>query len=227
MRDEFHPVVDEYLETIGWLAEEGAPVISARIAERMGKSRPSVSEMLARLTANGYVHRAGRQILLTETGRRRALGVIRRHRLAERLLVEVLGLPWRDVHLEARRFAAVISDDVEKRLVELLGDPPTCPHGNPIPGTAKPPPDPGEQIRLAEAAPGQAVRLVRITQEVEADRASLGYLEDGGLVPGATGVVFERGPDGTVVVSLVGGSLALGPQLCERLFVVVDRNGGS
>ncbi|MGC9963126.1 MAG: metal-dependent transcriptional regulator [Acidimicrobiales bacterium] len=221
MGDELHPAVDGYLETIGWLAEEGGPVISAGVARRLGKSKASVSEMLERLVAGGYVERADRRILLTEAGKERARGVIRRHRLAERLLVDVVGLPWRDVHAEAGRFARVISDDVVERLVDLLGDPATCPHGNPIPGSASPLPEPGRQIRLADAAPGQNVRLARITQEVELDGASLGYLDEGGFVPGVKARVLERGPDGTLVVSVGGDVLPLGPRLCERLFVVI------
>ncbi|MGO8876897.1 MAG: metal-dependent transcriptional regulator [Acidimicrobiales bacterium] len=220
MRDEFHPAADEYLETIGWLAEEGGPVISARLAARLGKAKPSVSEMLERLVAGGYVERAGRHILLTEEGQRRALGVIRRHRLAERLLVDVIGLPWRDVHLEAGRFARAFSDELEQRLVALLGDPATCPHGNPIPGSATVTGDAGTQMPLADVAAGQVVRLVRVAQEIEADTASLGYLEDGGFRPGVAAAVLERGPDGTLVVSLDSGNLALGARLCTQLYVV-------
>jgi DtxR family Mn-dependent transcriptional regulator len=221
MRDEIQPVVEEYLEAIGFLVEEGAPVIQARIAQRMGKSAPSVSEMLDRLVTSGYVERSGRRIVLTETGQAQSRSVIRRHRLAERLLVDVIGLPWRDVHAEAERFEHVISDDVEERLVELLGDPATCPHGNPIPGSASPLPDLSRQIRLADADTGETVRLARLTEEVELDRASLAYLDDAGFIPGATGIIRGRTPDGTLVIEVGGSTLALGPHLSERLFVVV------
>jgi DtxR family Mn-dependent transcriptional regulator len=221
MRDEIQPVVEEYLEAIGFLVEEGAPVIQARIAQRMGKSAPSVSEMLDRLVTSGYVERSGRRIVLTETGQAQSRSVIRRHRLAERLLVDVIGLPWRDVHAEAERFEHVISDDVEERLVELLGDPATCPHGNPIPGSASPRPDLSRQIRLADADTGETVRLARLTEEVELDRASLAYLDDAGFIPGATGIIRGRTPDGTLVIEVGGSTLALGPHLSERLFVVV------
>jgi DtxR family Mn-dependent transcriptional regulator len=150
----------------------------------------------------------------------RSLRVIRRHRLAECLLVDVIGLPWRDVSVEAGRFEGVISVEVEQRIVALLDDPATCPHGNPIPGSRSQAADPDASICLADTAAGQTVRLVRMTQEVELDQASLGYLDDAGFVPGVTAVVLERGPDGTLVLSLDGGTLALGPFLCERLFVV-------
>ena len=128
---EFHPPVEEYLETMLALAEEGVPVIQARIAERLGRSAPSVSEMLERLIEDGFVSRQGRQLHLTESGRTLAEKVVRKHRLAERLLVDVIGLEWHKVHREAGRWEHVISDAVEARLVELLGDPATCPHCNP------------------------------------------------------------------------------------------------
>ena len=123
MTDGFHPPVEEYLETIQSLTEEGTTVIQARIAQRLGRSAPSVSEMLDRLTADGYIHRSGRTIGLTEQGRVLADSVIRKHRLAERLLVDVIGLPWHKAHLEAGRWEHVISDEVEERLVALLGNP--------------------------------------------------------------------------------------------------------
>jgi DtxR family transcriptional regulator, Mn-dependent transcriptional regulator len=220
MRDEIHAAVEDYLETIGFLVEEGGAVIQARIAQRMGKSAPAVSEMLDRLVSSGYVHRSGRQIVLTEAGLAQSRSVIRRHRLAERLLADVIGIPWRDVHAEASRFEHVISDDVEERLVELLGDPATCPHGNPIPGSLRPPPEDTEQIRLADADPDQVVRLARVSEEIELDVASLAYLEDAGFVPGAAAVVRTRTPDGTLVIDVAGRALALGPHLSERLFVV-------
>ncbi len=121
----YHPPVEEYLETIQSLTEEGTPVIQARIAERLGRSAPSVSEMLERLEADGYIARSGRAISLTGPGRTLADSVIRKHRLAERLLTDVIGLPWHKVHVEAGRWEHVISDEVEARLVELLGNPTT------------------------------------------------------------------------------------------------------
>ena len=110
---EYHPPVEEYLETMLSLAEEGVPVIQARIAERLGRSAPSVSEMLDRLREDGYVTREGRRLSLTESGQALAEKVVRKHRLAERLLVDVIGLEWHKVHREAGRWEHVISDDVE------------------------------------------------------------------------------------------------------------------
>ena len=164
------------------LAEEGVPVIQARIAERLGRSAPSVSEMLDRLTEDGYVTREGRRLSLTESGRELAQKVVRKHRLAERLLVDVIGLEWHKVHSEAGRWEHVISDDVEARLVELLGDPATCPHGNPIPGSRTPAPT-GPTRPLAEVPEGERVRLVRVSEEVETNLGSLALLDEGGLHP--------------------------------------------
>jgi DtxR family Mn-dependent transcriptional regulator len=220
MSQDFHPAVEEYLEAIGWLGEEGAPVIQARLAELLNRSTPAVSEMLERLAGAGLLERSGRHILLTDEGRRRALAAIRRHRLAERLFVDVLGLPWQSVHAEAGRFGRVISEEVAEHLVVLLGDPATCPHGNPIPGSASPLPDLAGQRRLASCAPGQAVRVTRVTQEIEGHEPSLGYLGEGGFLPGTVTVVVERGPDGTLVVATAEGDLALSPYLCERIVVV-------
>lgn len=218
MSDGFHPPVEEYLETIQSLSDEGTPVIQARIAERLGRSAPSVSEMLDRLSADGYLRRAGRVIELTPAGRALADSVIRKHRLAERLLVDVIGLPWHKAHLEAGRWEHVISDEVEQRLVALLGNPSTCPHGNPIPGA--PPPASALQVSLAEVEPGEQVRVERITEEVELDMASLVYLDEHGVVPGRVVQVRDRAPDGTLTLERDGALVALGPALCRQVFVV-------
>ena len=220
VRDEFHPPVEEYLQTIESLRQEGEPVIQARIAERLGKSPPSVSEMLDRLASDGYVDRAGRKITLTEKGEGVARSVIRKHRLAERLLVDVIGLPWHKVHAEAGRWEHVMSDDVEARLVELLGDPSTCPHGNPIPGSAHAPSERTSQVALADIAPGTDIRFERLTEAVELDLTSLRYLDDAGFIPGTTATVEMRAPDGTVVLRLNDRTLALGHDICGKLFVV-------
>ena len=183
---EYHPPVEEYLETMLSLSEEGVPVIQARIAERLGRSAPSVSEMLDRLREDGYVTRDGRRLSLTESGQALAEKVVRKHRLAERLLVDVIGLEWHKVHREAGRWEHVISDDVEARLVELLGDPATCPHGNPIPGSHSP--APSTPVRpLAEVDVGERVRLFRISEEVEFESRLVDPARRGRLHPGRRG----------------------------------------
>jgi DtxR family Mn-dependent transcriptional regulator len=217
---EFHPPVEEYLETMLSLAEEGVPVIQARIAERLGRSAPSVSEMLERLIDDGYVSRQGRRLDLTESGRALAEKVVRKHRLAERLLVDVIGLEWHKVHREAGRWEHVISDDVEARLVELLGDPATCPHGNPIPGAGSVG-APVSTRPLAEVGSGERVRLVRISEEVELNLGSLTLLGEGGFIPGVVAVVGGRDGEDNLEVQVEGGdeTLRLSPDLTDRLFV--------
>jgi DtxR family transcriptional regulator, Mn-dependent transcriptional regulator len=214
--DRFHPPVEEYLETIFALEEEGIPVIQARLAERLGKAAPSVSEMLDRLETDGLIARRGRRITMTPAGTALAEGVVRKHRLAERLLVDIIGLDWDKAHIEAGRWEHVISDDVEARLVVLLNHPTTCPHGNPIPGVV---PDGAGQRRLADAQPGEQVRLVRITESVEHEADSLTYLGDNGLTPGTTAVIQSRAPDGTLTLVLGDAAIALGPAMTERMFI--------
>ena len=216
MLDRFHPPVEEYLETIFALEEEGIPVIQARLAERLDKAAPSVSEMLDRLESDDLITRSARQITMTPKGTALAEGVVRKHRLAERLLVDVIGLDWDKAHIEAGRWEHVISDDVEARLVVLLDNPTTCPHGNPIPGVT---PDGAGQRSLAEAQPGEQVRLVRITESVEHEADSLTYLGDNGLTPGTTAVVQSRAPDGTLTLLLGDAAIALGPAMTERMFI--------
>jgi DtxR family Mn-dependent transcriptional regulator len=216
MQDRFHPPVEEYLETIFALEEEGIPVIQARLAERLGKAAPSVSEMLDRLEADDLIVRSSRQIAMTAKGAELAQGVVRKHRLAERLLVDIIGLDWDKAHLEAGRWEHVISDDVEDRLVVLLGNPTTCPHGNPIPGVEPVGP---EQRRLAEAQPGDRIRLERITESVEHEAASLSYLGEHGLTPGTTALIQERAPDGTLTLVVGEATIALGPAMTRRMFV--------
>jgi DtxR family Mn-dependent transcriptional regulator len=214
--DRFHPPVEEYLETIFALEEEGIPVIQARLAERLGKAAPSVSEMLDRLEADDLIARSARQITMTDKGAVLAASVVRKHRLAERLLVDIIGLDWDKAHVEAGRWEHVISDDVEAHLVVLLGNPTTCPHGNPIPGVEPVGP---EQRRLADAQPGDRIRLERITESVEHDTASLTYLGDHGLTPGSTALIQARAPDGTLTLVVGDEAIALGTAMTQRMFV--------
>src|SRR5215475_9762189 len=133
---EMHDTTEEYLESILAIEEEGVVPMRARLVERLGLSAAAVSETIGRLSEHGYVELHGdRSLHLTDKGRSLATTVVRRHRLAERLLVDVIGLEWEKVHREADRWEHAISSDVEEKLVELLGDPATCPHGNPIPGS--------------------------------------------------------------------------------------------
>src|SRR5438477_3216214 len=219
MHDGFHPPLEEYLEAIYELQEEGTPVIQARLAERLGHAPPSVSEMIGRLRGDGFLEPQGRALRLTPKGRKRAESVVRKHRLAERLLTDVIGLEWHKTHLEACRWEHVISDDVEARLVVLLGNPSTCPHGNPIPGTKAPR---RELTVLAELQPGDRVRLERVTEQVEVDMDSLTYLDSHGFVPGTDAEVSGRAADGTLTLTLEDGTIELAPDLAGQLFVAVS-----
>jgi DtxR family Mn-dependent transcriptional regulator len=216
MADGFHPPVEEYLEAIWELEEEGAQVIQARLAEHLNVSAPSVSEMIGRLRREGYVISKGRALSLTEAGRARAESVVRKHRLAERLLTDVIGLPWHKTHVEACRWEHVMSDEVEERLVSLLGNPATCPHGNPIPGAGG---DSRDLSALADFEPGDRLRLERVTEQVEVDLDALIYLDDHGFIPGAAAEVRAKAPDGTLTLDLDEGTIALGPSLASQLFV--------
>lgn len=214
----YHPPVEEYLETIHDLAEAGTPVIQARIAERLGRTAPSVSEMLDRLQADGYVERSGRRLELTGKGRTVAEGVVRKHRLAERLLVDVIGLEWHKAHLEAGRWEHVISDEVEARLVALLGNPSTCPHGNPIPGASVTEVR-VDQTPLSDVPVGGVVRLERITEDVGTDAAALALLYESGFIPGDCAQVVSRSDDSAVELRSGDSSFVLGRELSSRLYV--------
>jgi DtxR family transcriptional regulator, Mn-dependent transcriptional regulator len=212
---EFHPPLEEYLEAIWELNEEGISVIQARLAEHLGHSAPSVSEMVRRLKSDGYVELDGRFLSLTDKGMARAVSVVRKHRLAERLLTDVIGIPWHRTHVEACRWEHVISDEVEERLVAILDNPATCPHGNPIPGAGGKVP---QLWALAEFEPGDRIRLERVTEQVEVDMDALVYLDDHGFVPGTAAEVRSKAPDGTLTLELDDGTIALGPALAGQLF---------
>jgi DtxR family Mn-dependent transcriptional regulator len=216
VQDGFHPPLEEYLEAIWELEEEGTRVIQARLAEHLGHSPPSVSEMVRRLRDEGWVQVRDRALHLTPKGRERAVSVVRKHRLAERLLTDIIGLPWHKTHIEACRWEHVISDEVEERLVALLENPTTCPHGNPIPGAG---PERDDLLALAEVNLGDRVRLERVTEQVEVDLEALVYLDDHGFIPGADAEVRSRAPDGTVTLDLDEGTIALGPALTTQLYV--------
>ena len=182
---EMHDATEEYLETILELEEEGIVPIRARLVERLGvsapRSRSTSTDWSAAATPSSSTTAASE---LTTKGRELATTVVRRHRLAERLLVDVIGLEWEKVHREADRWEHAISADVEEKLVELLGDPATCPHGNPIPGSQALR-SPSAHVPLLDATPGE-VTVVRISEKLELDDAALHLLADAHLIPGET-----------------------------------------
>jgi DtxR family Mn-dependent transcriptional regulator len=197
---EYHDATEEYLEAILEIEEEGVIPIRARLVERLGLSAPAVSETVNRLVEHGYAELLDdRSLRLTEKGREVAISIVRRHRLAERLLLDVIGLEWEKVHKEADRWEHAISADVEEKLVALLGDPATCPHGNPIPGSTHKVEGPVSTL-LAQSGPGPVV-VRRISEKVEIDEGSLQFLADAHLTPGSNAVVIENGPTGVKVES--------------------------
>jgi DtxR family transcriptional regulator, Mn-dependent transcriptional regulator len=212
-----HPSAD-YLEALYELEEEGFPMVQAEIARWMGVSRPSVSEHVKRLVGDGLVSADGRTLGFTDSGREMAIALVRRHRLAEHLLIDVIGIPWHQAHQEAEVWERVISSQIEARLVEILGDPGACPHGNPIPGSSHEV-DVTELTALKDVRPGSTVTLRRLTEDLELELPVMRFLEESGLMPGAEIVVDGIGPDGSMSLSVSGRSAALGAELADNLWV--------
>ena len=215
--DARHPSAD-YLEALYELEEEGFPMVQAEIARWMGVSRPSVSEHVKRLVGDGLLTADGRTLGFTGAGREMAIALVRRHRLAEHLLIDVIGLPWHQAHQEAEIWERVISAQVEARLVEILGDPGACPHGNPIPGSSHEV-DVTQLTSLKDVHPGSTVTLRRLTEDLELELAVMRFLEESGLMPGAEIVVGGIGPDGSMSLAVAGRPAALGAELADNLWV--------
>jgi DtxR family transcriptional regulator, Mn-dependent transcriptional regulator len=209
----------DYLEAIYEMDEEGIATQQARVAEWLGVTAASVSEAVKRLTAKGLVEVGDeRRLRFTRAGRRAARTLVRRHRLAERFLVEVIGLRWHLAHEEATNWGHVISEEVEERLVEILGDPGSCVHGNPIPGSKN-------EARVDDLRPlhdvdaGDRVRLERLTEDLELDLSVMRYFEESGLMPGAEITVLGTAPDGTMTLEVAGEKVGLGGHLADNLWV--------
>lgn len=207
----------EYAEAIWEIEEEGIPVIQARIADWLGVSRAAVSEMMKRMEAEGLIT-TDPQINLTEEGRHLAEVIVRRHRLAERFLSEVLKLPWDKVHGEAEVWETMISDDVERAMWAAMDDPKTCPHGNPIPGAGYKPP---KMKPMAGMDVGEELELERISEELELDAEMMGFLDQSSLRPGARVELERRDPHGALTVLVNGTRVGVGAFAAERLFVAV------
>ena len=195
-----------YLRTIYDLEEEGVVPLRARIAERLEQSGPTVSQTVSRMERDGLLHVAGdRHLELTDKGRALAVAVMRKHRLAERLLVDVIGLPWEEVHAEACRWEHVMSEDVERRLVAVLDNPTTSPFGNPDPRPVRArrrrssAADEVDLVRLTELPAGSPVAVVvrQLTEHVQGDTELIARLKDAGVVPNAR-VTVEVNPLGGV-----------------------------
>jgi DtxR family Mn-dependent transcriptional regulator len=216
----------DYLEAIYEMEEERIPTVQAEIARWMGVSRASVSEAVKRLRRDGLARTEGRQVELSGAGGRVARSLVRRHRLAERFLVHVIGLPWHRAHEEATAWERAISDDVEARLVDLLGDPATCVHGNPIPGSSHVVDQSGLRP-LRDREVGDRVVLERLTEDLELDLGVMRYFEEHGLMPGAEIEVTSIAPDGTMTLEVGARRVGLGADLTDNLWVRPARRRGS
>jgi DtxR family Mn-dependent transcriptional regulator len=191
-------------------------VIQARIAERLLESRPAVSEMIRRMEAEQLIVHDDNRITLTPAGRKLAERVVRRHRLAERFLTDMLGLSWADAHHEAGKWEHVMSEPVERAMDRVLGSPTTCPHGNPIPGSDYEAPP---AVRLVDIGPGRTFTVSRIPEELEFTPGLLDFLEASAIQPGRSGEVTAASPDGTMTVVIEGHHVGVGAFASARILV--------
>src|SRR3954466_8704118 len=181
---------EEYLQTLFWLQEAKLPMTGANVARAMQLSAPTVHEMIGRLERDGYITRAhDKQISFTATGLEHAEGIVRRHRLIERFLTDVLGIPWHEVHEEAERLEHAMSPVLEERMLAAIGDAKTCPHGHPIRAGTR-----IQGVPLADVEAGASITVLRFENEAE---ELLHYLKTTGLEPGLEGTVESNG-DGEV-----------------------------
>ena len=214
-----HPAVEQYLETILELEESGIAPMRARLVERLGVSAPAVSETVKRLEREGYLTLDSDRVLhLSGLGREYATAVLRRHRLAELLLVDVLKVPWSQVHEEACRLEHAISDNLEAHLVKLLGDPGVCPHGNPIPGSANLV-DPGPLQSLASVPVGTPCVVRRIDEHLQTQIPHMVELERGRLMPGQLVTVESMDDDDVIVLDVEGIAVALDRVVATEVYV--------
>jgi DtxR family Mn-dependent transcriptional regulator len=205
---------EEYLQTLFWLQEAGLPMTGANVARAMQLSPPTVHEMIGRLERDGYITRAGdKTISFTETGAEHAEGVVRRHRLIERFLTDVLGIPWDEVHEEAERLEHAMSPVLEERMLAAIGDAKTCPHGHPIVAGTR-----IEGVPLADVAGGATVKVLRLENEAE---DLLHYLKDAGLDPGLEATVRDDEGD-EVVLDAGGREVRVLRTVAETVSVVAD-----
>jgi DtxR family Mn-dependent transcriptional regulator len=205
---------EEYLQIMYWLMEAGLPITGANIARAMQLSAPTVHEMLGRLEKDGYVKRGGdRSVEFTEQGRREAEAMVRRHRMIERFLTDVLGVPWDEVHEEAERLEHAMSPVLEERMMAAIGDAKTCPHGHPIVEGAR-----ERGALLADVERGASVHVLRFENEAE---ELLHYLKRAGLHPGLDGRV-ESTDEAAVVVASDDGRHEVSRSVAETVSVRAD-----
>ncbi|MDX6726101.1 MAG: DtxR family transcriptional regulator, Mn-dependent transcriptional regulator [Baekduia sp.] len=205
----------EYLETLFWLYEAGLPMTGANIARAMQLSPPTVHEMVGRLERDGYITRGSDKVIaFTDNGREHAEAIVRRHRLIERFLTDVLGIPWDEVHEEAERLEHAMSPVLEERMLAAIGDARTCPHGHPI--------DVGSRISsvpLADVEVGAKLTIIRFENEAE---DLLHYLKAAGIDPGLQGTLTESGAEDVVFETDDGAPVRITRSVAETVSVVAD-----
>jgi DtxR family Mn-dependent transcriptional regulator len=205
---------EEYLQIIFWLWEAGLPMTGANVARAMQLSPPTVHEMIGRLERDGYITRASdKAISFTPHGLEHAKGIVRRHRLIERFLTDVLGIPWHEVHEEAERLEHAMSPVLEERMLAAIGDAKTCPHGHPI--------QPGERIvgvPMADVEVGGKVTVLRFENEAE---DLLLLFKDEGVEPGRQGAIAAS-DDEHVAVDFGGQEATLTRSVAETVSVLAD-----
>jgi DtxR family Mn-dependent transcriptional regulator len=208
--------VEEYLQAIYTLADENGHVVSARLAEFLSFSAPAVSEMVHRLERDGLVTLDGhKEVHLTKVGKGQADSIVRRHRLAERFLVQVLGFAWWKTHEEAELLEHAMSPEMEARMAAVLGDPQTCPHGNPMPGVEPIPTRPLERLAIGERA-----RVERIPDQFEHEAGFLEYLDTQGVRPGVTLGMVEQRP-GLLRVDIEGTVRSIRPDCGQKVWMAL------
>ena len=207
---------EEYLQSLFWLHEAGLPMTGANLSRAMQLSAPTVHEMIGRLERDGYIVRdTDKTIAFSGRGAAHAEGVVRRHRLIERFLTDVLGIPWDEVHEEAERLEHAMSPVLEERMLAAIGDAKTCPHGHPIAAGSR-----IAGVPLADVQPGASVRVLRFENEAE---DLLHYLKESGIEPGMEGTVAVPSGDDEVVIEAAGGRrCALTASVAETVSVVAD-----
>jgi DtxR family Mn-dependent transcriptional regulator len=206
---------EEYLQTLFWLQEAGLPMTGANVARAMQLSAPTVHEMIGRLERDGYITRArDKQISFTETGLDHAEGVVRRHRLIERFLTDVLGIPWDEVHEEAERLEHAMSPVLEARMLAAIGDAKTCPHGHPIAAGAR-----IDGVPLADVTEGASVQILRFENEAE---DLLHYLKDQRIEPGMKGTLTATNAEEVTFTGEDGDARTVTFSVAETVSVLAD-----
>jgi DtxR family Mn-dependent transcriptional regulator len=206
---------EEYLQILFWLHEAGLPMTGANVARAMQLSPPTVHEMVGRLERDGYITRdKDRTIAFTPSGLEHAEQIVRRHRLIERFLTDVLSVPWDEVHEEAERLEHAMSPVLEERMLAAIGDAKTCPHGHPIIAGAR-----LSGVPLADVELGASVKILRFENEAE---DLLHYLKSSGLEPGLNGTLAERDDEQVVVETADGSRCIVTTSVAETVSVIAD-----